>query len=125
MDEGISSMVSAEAILRSKSGRSLARADVAVTAENIEEFTPAAATIAEATRCLQELGFAIEPSGVTLTILGKPALFEEVFRVKLSLKKDEPTGGITVHPDGELAIPDSLRDVVEEVVFPEPPEFFP
>lgn len=125
MGQEISSIISAEAILKSKSGRSLARADVAITAENIEEFTPAAETIAEATRRLQELGLTVQPSAVTLTLLGKPAQFEKVFKVKLILKKDEPTGGIIVHPDGELVIPDSLRDVVEKVVFPEPPEFFP
>ncbi len=119
------SIISAEAILKSKSGRSLARADVPITAENIEEFTPEAKTIAEATRRLQELGFTVEQSGVTLTLLGKPAQFEEVFRVKLTLKKDESTGGIIVSPDGELVIPDSLRDIVEKVAFPEPPEFFP
>lgn len=125
MGQEISSTISAEVILKSKSGRSLARMDVAITAKNIEEFTPAAETIAKATRRLQKLGFTVAQSGVTLTILGKPAQFEEVFRVKLTLKKDEPTGGIIVHPDGELVIPDSLRDVVEKVVFPEPPEFFP
>ena len=125
MGQEISSTISAEVILKSKSGRSLASTDVAVTAENIEEFTPPAETITKATRGLQKLGFTVAQSGVTLTILGKPAQFEEAFRVKLTLKKDEPTGGIIVHPDGELVIPHSLRDDVEKVVFPEPPEFFP
>lgn len=124
MNQETSKVISAEAILKSKSGRSLARADVAITAENIEEFTPAAETIAQATQRLQKLGFKVVESGVTLTLQGKPAQFEEVFRVKLTLKKHEPTGNIVVHPEGDLVIPDSLRDVVEKVVFPEPPEFF-
>ena len=125
MGQETSSLISAEAILRSKSGRSLARPDAVITAENVSEFTPTSETIAEATRCLQELGFTVSQSGVTLTLLGKAAQFEEVFRVKLTLKRDKPTGGIIVNPESELVIPDSLRGVVEKVVFPEPPEFFP
>ena len=118
-------IISAEVILKSKSGRSLARAGIAITAENIEEFSPAPETITEATRRLEELGFTVSQSGVTLTLLGKQLQFEEVFRTKLTLEKDEPTGGIIVHPSGELVIPDSLSNTVEKVVFPEPPEFFP
>lgn len=117
-------IISAEAILKSKTGRSLARGDQAITAENVEQFSPAAETIAEATRRLHELGFTVEPSGVTLTLSGKPAQFEQVFKVRLTIAKDEPTGGIAVHPQGELEIPNSVRDVVEKVVFPEPPELF-
>lgn len=124
MGRQLSSMISAEAILKSKTGRSLARPDVAITAENIEEFSPAAETIAEATRRFEGLGFAVPQSGVTLTLLGKPARFEEVFGVKLSLEKDKSTGGIVVHTDSEPVVPDSLKDAVETVVFPEPPEFF-
>jgi hypothetical protein len=125
MGQDIPPTVSAEVILKSKSGRSLARPGVVITAENVEEFMPARETIAEATRHLQGSGFTVIQSDVTLTLLGKPAQFEELFGVKLTLEKHEPTGGITVKPDGELVIPDSLKNVVDEVVFPEPPEFFP
>ncbi len=124
MVQEVSSTISAEAILKSKSGRSLAREDVAITAENVEEFTPVAETVTEATQRLQELGFKVAQSGVTLTILGKPTQFEKVFKVRLTLEKDETTGDLMVNPERELVIPDSLRDVVEKVVFPERPEFF-
>ena len=69
-------IISAEGILKSKSGRSLARAGVAITAENIEEFSPAPETITEATRRLEELGFTVSQSGVTLTLLGNQLQFE-------------------------------------------------
>jgi hypothetical protein len=124
MGQERSSIISAEVILKSQSGRSLAQSGGAVTADNIEEFKPAAETMAEATQRLQALGFTVRPGGVTLTLLGSPAQFEDVFRVKLTIEKDERTGGMRVRPDGVLVIPDELRDIVEAVVFPEPPEFF-
>jgi hypothetical protein len=118
-------IVSAEAILKSRTGRSLTRTTVPITAENIEEFTPAPETIAEATRRFEELGFSVPASGVTLTLRGRPAQFEEVFGVKLAPEKDAPTGGVVAQTEGDPVVPDSLRDVVEKVVFPEPAEYFP
>ncbi len=125
MSKEHSGLISVEVILKSKSGRSLASTDAAITAENVDQFTPAADTIVKATRRFQELGFTVAESGVTLTVLGKPEQFEEVFRVKLTLEKNESIAGTIVHPKGELVVPDSLKDVVEKAVFPEPPEFFP
>jgi site-specific DNA-cytosine methylase len=124
MDRPNLPLISAEAILRSRSGRSLARPDEPITAENVEEFSPTQETIAEASRRLEELGFAVSPSGVTLTVLGEPTRFERVFGVMLAMGKDEHAGGPTIQPQGELAMPDSLEALVEEIVFPEPPEFF-
>jgi hypothetical protein len=118
-------LISAEAILRSRSGRSLSSPEEPVTAENVERFGPTEATVAEARRRLEELGFVVPHSGVTLTVVGDAARFERVFGVKLVLEEDERTGGLAVSADGEPVVPDSLADVVEAVVFPEPPEFFP
>jgi len=115
--------ISAEVILKSQSGRSLADTDV-ITAENIDEFMPTAETISEAKRHLQELGFTVVQSGVTLTIMGKLERFKEVFKVEMTLEKDEQTGNVTVHSEGESVIPDSLKNVVENVVFLGPPELF-
>jgi hypothetical protein len=118
------SSISAEVILKSKSGRSMASEEENITAANIEEFRPAEETIKEAAIRLQELGFTVSQGGITLTILGKPILFEKVFKVKLSIQK-EPNGGITVHPDRELSIPASLSNIVEKVEFVPAPTFFP
>jgi hypothetical protein len=116
--------ISAEVILTSRSGRSLTDADAVVTAETLEEFEPAPETIVKATACFQQLGFTVVHTGVTLTILGRKELFEDVFTVQLTLKKDEKTGSIIVHCKGDITIPKSLKNIVEDVVFPEPPEFF-
>jgi subtilase family serine protease len=115
--------VSAEAILKSKTGRSLARPGEPITQQNIEEFLPSQETVQKAAQFLRDLGFRVEPAGVTLTVTGKASRFEDVFKVKLGAQT-HPAGGIRVQPEGELQLPDVLRDVVEQVVFPEPPEYF-
>ena len=120
-----SSTISAEVILRSKTGRSLAAPDVAVRAANVKEFMPAPETVAKAKRELEKLGFAVSQTGVTLTLTGEPERFERVLGVRLSFKRHSQTGQSIVHCEGEVVIPESLRDVVETIVFPEPPEFFP
>jgi hypothetical protein len=125
MTQNISPILSAEVLLKSRSGRSMASPDVAITAENVEEFTPTPETIAEATKRLQELGFTVSQVGVTLTIEGELARFEKVFGVKLNVERDEAPGNVIVQPESELVIPESLKGVIEQVVFPKPPEFFP
>lgn len=125
MDRPNPPLISAEAILRSRTGRSLSRAAEPITAENIEEFSPTEKTVADASRRLEELGFVVPYAGLTLTVLGEPARFEEVFKVRLAMEEDEQASGPTVRPEGEPVVPDSLKDIVEGVVFPEPPEFFP
>lgn len=115
-------LVSAEVILKSKSGRSLASGDVAITSDNIEEFRPTQESIKKATQGLQKLGFTVSQGGVTLTIVGEQKLFEEVFKVKLTTKK--VAGGIEVRANTEASIPHSLSDIVEQVVFIPPPELY-
>ena len=117
--------ISAEVILKSESGRSLAKGKASVTSANVGELRPAEGTVAEATRRLREMGFAVSPPGVTLSITGPQALFEQAFAAKLTLRKRESDGALLIQPDRELVVPASLQDLVEAVVFPEPPEFFP
>src|SRR5215210_8788639 len=116
-------LVSAEAILRSRTGRSLARPDEPITAENLEAFSPTEQTVAEAARRLGELGFEVSHSGVTLTLLGEPSRFERVFGIELALVEGEQSFP-AVRSAGRLQIPDSLEGLVDEIVFPEPPELF-
>lgn len=125
MTQNFSPVVSAEALLKSKSGRSMTEQNVAITTENVEEFAPTPKTIAEATQGFEKLGFTVSPVGMTLTIQGESALFEKVFGVKLNLERNELTDNVIARPESELIIPESLREVVEQVVFPEPPQFFP
>jgi hypothetical protein len=115
--------VSAEVLLRTASGRSLADSRESVTAENVDEYRPAPETALEATRLLQELGFQVLPSGITLTLVGDPKRFEDVFGVRLSIQ-EQPSGQSAVSAEGEPRIPESLQPFVDAVVFPEPPEYF-
>jgi hypothetical protein len=117
-------IISAEALLRSRTGRSLARPDEPITAENLEAFSPTEQTVAEATRRLEDLGFEVSHSGVTLTVLGEPVRFERVFEIKLTVEGGEREGFSTVRSESRPVIPDSLKGLVEEIVFPEPPELF-
>jgi hypothetical protein len=118
------SPISAEVILRSKSGRPMASTEVPITSSNIEEFRPSDLVIKDATKHLEQAGFAVSSNGLTLTIEGGRSLFERVFKVKLTVKKDVDTGRTKVHSDKELSIPVRLSDIVEKVVFVPPPKFF-
>ena len=117
-------LVSAEVILVSKTGKSLARPETAITAKNVEDYTPTKQTIQNATRLLQNFGFTVTPSELTITITGHPRTFEEVFHCSLTLKNGEIPGSTAVTSDSELEIPDILKQYVDKIVFPEAPEYF-
>ena len=117
------SPISAEVILKSKSGRSIASAEQNITAANIEEFRPAEETIKQAIIHLDELGFAVSPGGITLTISGEPALFEKVFKVKIIIEKQDGNR-LTIRTNRQMSIPASLSHLVEKVEFVPPPIFF-
>jgi subtilase family serine protease len=119
-----SSSISAEVILKTKSGRSVYSRDVAITSKNIKEFQPTEETINDAANRLRKLGFTVSKGDITLTIIGEPTLFEKVFKVKLTLKKNEKANSIVVNPAGELVIPHSLSNSVEKIVFVPSPEFY-
>jgi hypothetical protein len=61
---------------------------------------------------------------MTLTIEGEKSLFKKVFKVKLTLEKNQRTGSMEVRSDKRLSIPARLSDIVEKVVFTPQPEFF-
>lgn len=119
-----SSLISGQVILKPKSGRSVSCRDVAITSKNIKEFQPTEKTINDAANRLRELGFTVLKGDITLTVIGEPILFEKVFKVKLTLKKNEKGSSIVVNPDEELVIPDSLSNSVEKIVFVPSPEFY-
>jgi subtilase family serine protease len=114
--------ISAEVILKSSTGRSLIDEGVTITSKNIHEFRPKPETIAEASKLLEDLGFAISQVGVTLTITANQSQFEHVFKLKLDLMKAQV--GISVQSDKEATIPPALSHIVEKVVFIPPPELF-
>lgn len=112
---GSSSLISAEVILKSKSGRSLASEDVLPTSENIEEFYPSNETINEATLKLRSLGFDVTSGGLSITVVGKPELFEKVFDTRIDISSTKQ--GTTINFNREPVIPPSLENIVEKVVF--------
>jgi subtilase family serine protease len=118
------SPISAEVILKSKSGQSIASTETPITSSNIEEFRPSDLVIENATKYLKQLGFAVSSNGFTLTIEGDRLLFEKVFKVKLTVEKNGDAGRIKVHSNKELSIPTRVSDIIGKVVFVPPPELF-
>jgi subtilase family serine protease len=113
--------ISAEVILKSKSGRSLTES-IPITSENIKDFKPSQETINETVEKFRELGFTVLPANITITIVGTKTLFEKVFGTKLQINTNDK--GISVLPTRDLTIPDILRGSVEKVIFIPPPEYF-
>jgi hypothetical protein len=120
--------ISAEVILKSESGRSMTSSQIPITSENVEEFRPSERVIKDATSHLKELGFAVSSNGLTLTLVGEKSLFEKVFKVKLTLKKNEQTRKTEIRSDKQsdkqLSIPARLSHIVENIVFTPQPELF-
>jgi len=94
-----------------------------ITAANIEGFRPTEETIKQATIHFQELGFAVSPGGITLTISGEPVLFEKVFRVKIIIEKQHQDRKL-IRTDRQISIPAGLSHLVEKVEFTPSPTFF-
>lgn len=117
------SPISAEVILKSKSGRSMASGEENVTSANIEEFRPTDETIKQTTIHFHELGFAVSQGGITLTISGEPSLFEKVFGVKIIIERQNSRGKI-IRSDRQISIPAYLSHLVEKVEFTPSPIFF-
>ena len=82
--------VSAEVVLKSRSGQSLVNPGVPVTSTNIAQFTPLQETMDEAVHRLQQLGFTVAASSPTVTIVGTPEQFEAAFAIHLDVR---PIGG--------------------------------
>jgi subtilase family serine protease len=112
------SSVSAEVILRSKSGHSLVSEDAIVTSANVEDFYPSQETINDAASKLADLGFGVSQNALSLTITGRPDLFEKVFNTKLTTTKTN--GSTIINFDKEPRIPSSLENMVERVILSPP-----
>jgi hypothetical protein len=116
--------VIAEVILKSKSGRSLAKPDEPITAQNIDLFRPSSETVSQATNLLVEKGFEVVGKGPSLTIQSDLSLFEKAFGVKLVVHVDQGGKRPTAGPRDEVKVPDWLEGVAEAIAFPEPITFF-
>ncbi|NIM98883.1 hypothetical protein GTO10_03250 [Candidatus Saccharibacteria bacterium] len=84
-----------------------------------------------AAAALQKVGFRVISIGYSITIGGEPKLFERTFSTRLGkVSKDAfpsvPGAAQTEYyrPQYPPVIPERLRNLVDEIHFPEPPEFF-
>ena len=119
------SMISAEVILKAPDGRSLDRAGDPITSANVEQYMPAAETLDRVAEAFEQLGFDVARSEITLSLSGEENRFEDVFQTKLECQQDDATGMVAVRAIHPLVIPEALRNLVEQIVFPESPDFFP
>ena len=97
--------------MKSRSGYSLTTTDLAITAKNIELFRPSTEVIAQAKQLFEAAGFSVVYSGITLTLLGNLVQFIQLFGSEWT--------------EGKIVIPENLRNIVEQVVFPkQSPTYF-
>ena len=123
-------VVSAQIILPSLSGAKIG-SNTSITSENIEKFTPSAETISKATSFFREKGFEVgNVVGISFSITGAAALFEEVLKVTVIIDDNNGTGfarsdgskTATLEGTALKYLPDGL---VSTITFPAPLDFGP
>jgi hypothetical protein len=95
------------------------------------EIVPTAGHAQSAAKALQELGFRILHIGSTISIQAAERVWKETFHVSFTKKRQQrlstsPRSSIeySVPDEGSIQIPNTLSDLVAEVIFVRPPEFF-
>lgn len=94
------------------------------------EVVPHKGKAQPAALALQRLGFRILHIGTTISVEGAAHLWESVFNVSFTMEKK---GVIDALPDAtitypravtaDIKYPETVKDLVKEVIFVEPPEF--
>ncbi len=102
-------MLSAEVILKTDKGKSLAQENALVTADSIASFHPSRENLAIVSKKFQELGFSTVDDGPTITIYGTEKLFEQ----KLGI-----ADGIL------LVVPSDLLGIVDKIVLSTPVDYY-
>lgn len=102
-----------------------------ITSENVGRSMPAEDDLRRATKHFKDLGFKVEhPFANSFSISGPTALFEKVFKTKLS---EEGKGGLKAkHASGSKSfelpmtgLPNDVEKLLDTVTFSEPPDFGP
>ena len=120
--------VSAQVVLKA-SDRSVSGENI--TSENVGRAIPAEDDLRRATRQFKELGFKVEHAFAnSFSISGPTALFEKVFKTKLSEEekgslKAKGAGGTKSFELPLTNLPNDVETIVETVTFSEPPDFGP
>ncbi|MCL6450605.1 MAG: S8 family serine peptidase [Acetobacteraceae bacterium] len=119
-----------------KSATGAPRRGERVTVDNVRRFHASKETMAQARAALEREGFSIRGvSPLGISIAGPPALFERAFRARLLQKTYHPFGRpVRVRgkvltrkyfsPQGELAVPPHLSDLLEYVRLAPPIRWF-
>lgn len=115
--------ISAEVILKSKTGKSMFEPGVVVTSENVSDFKPDETSISKVSDILCEMGFKISCGEHSISIEGSKILFEKIFKIKITIGKDK-NQTFKIKNNVPINVPSSLKNYVEKIFFPEPPEYF-
>src|SRR5262245_18831279 len=96
------------------------------------EVIPVPGRASDAALRLQRLGFHVRHIGKTVSIAAPSSLWSEVFHITfvedvVRRLPEVPQSDVNVlRPTGPVVqMPHDLADVIAEIVFPEPPQFFP
>ena len=116
-----SATVTAQVILRTTSGRSLATDGASVTSETIHLYRPAKATVRKAKKTLEKAGFQVVVSDMTLSLSGSPDLFSRYFNTSFERVRSESAPFFK--PLSPLQLPADLSKLVETVAISTPPDF--
>lgn len=93
-----------------------------ITSGNIQELGPNEKSIRTATIELQQVGFTCHALYPTLSISGPRSLFEKTFHLHFETKMHNASS--YVQPVKKAIIPESLKNIVADIVFSEPVEPF-
>lgn len=95
------------------------------------EIVPVPEHAQSAAKALQQLGFRVLRVDATVSVQAPEQLWDEVFKVsfaKKSKRRFAPSADSSIKygvPKKEsVSIPDSLRDLITDVIFVQPPEFY-
>ncbi|MCA1612872.1 MAG: S8 family serine peptidase [Acidobacteria bacterium] len=124
-----------EAVLQSEHGQSMFASNVALRAENLDQFRPNEGQGLRAARIMRELGFTVRHIGTfSISAEGPPKLWEEVFGTKVERKtqnlseKHPEMGAVKYwsHDARKLQsdVPEILKGLVERAYPQRPPVFF-
>lgn len=95
------------------------------------EVVPVPEHAQSAAKALQQLGFRVLRIDATVSVQGPEELWDKIFNVSFAKKRKRrfaPSADTSIQfgvPKKEsVSIPDSLRELITDVIFVQPPEFF-
>ena len=112
--------VYANVVLKTPSGQSVL--DKSATAVLIDELRPDSMAVAKATAWLEQTGFRVDQSGITLSVSGPQSQFEAVFGMHLTAYQQD--GQTYYRIDKPATIPAPMRAIIQAIMPAEPTQYF-